>query len=166
MALSFQKQKLRWGAKHSPADFSMILMIEVINLCHFHMLNKLVPINVKFAFILQFFRISSQAVDTFSKLVALPFPKREGEVGCEALSSSQHQHWQSNNMRADDAETPPGMQRQSIDSLRQTKHCCKDLSHCSPCLQHQSRMLRTLQHIIRLSINHSAKCTNNMQRSK
>ena len=41
-------------------------------------------------------------------LVALPFPKGEGEVGCEALSSSQHEHRQSNNMRADDAETPPG----------------------------------------------------------
>ena len=40
--------------------------------------------------------------------MALPFPKGEGEVGCEALSSSQHEPRQSNNMRADDAETPPG----------------------------------------------------------
>ena len=39
--------------------------------------------------------------------MALPFPKREGEVGCEALSSRPHEHWQSNNIGADDAETPP-----------------------------------------------------------
>ena len=39
--------------------------------------------------------------------MALPFPRGEGEVGCEALSSSQHEQWQSNNMRADDTETPP-----------------------------------------------------------
>ena len=52
-----------------------------------------------------------------------------------------------------------GMQRQPIDSLRQTKHCCKDLSHCSPCLQHQSRMLCTLQHIIR----HQSLCKMHQQ---
>ena len=39
--------------------------------------------------------------------MALPFPRGEGEVGCEALSSSQHEQRQSNNMRADDTETPP-----------------------------------------------------------
>ena len=40
--------------------------------------------------------------------MALPFPKGEGDVGCEALSSSPHEHWQSNNIGADDAETPAG----------------------------------------------------------
>ena len=31
------------------------------------------------------------------------------------------------------------MQRQPIDSLRQTKHCCKDLSHCAPACNIRAR---------------------------
>ena len=52
------------------------------------------------------FEISIQLNPKFSlSLVALPFPKREGEVGCEALSSSPREHWQSNNMETETAET-------------------------------------------------------------
>ena len=52
--------------------------------------------------------------------MALPFPKGEGEVGCEALSSSQHEPRQSNNMRADDAETPPGGHAETANRQPQT----------------------------------------------
>ena len=39
-------------------------------------------------------------------LVALPFPKRKGEVGCKALSSSIHELWQENSLNTEHAETP------------------------------------------------------------
>ena len=60
-------------------------------------------LNAKDGYICQ----SSHKIWYPNQIVALPFPKREGEVGCEALSSRPHEHWQSNNIGADDAGTPP-----------------------------------------------------------
>ena len=52
--------------------------------------------------------------------MALPSPKGEDEVGCEALSPSPHEHWQSNNMRADDAEKTPGGHAETANRQPQT----------------------------------------------
>ena len=52
--------------------------------------------------------------------MALPFPKREGEVECEALSSSPREHWQSNNIGADDAETPASGHAETVSDKQST----------------------------------------------
>ena len=53
-------------------------------------------------------------------LVALLFPKREGEVGCEELSSSQHEQGQCTNSRADDAETPSARHAETASDKQST----------------------------------------------
>ena len=80
-------------------------------------------------------------------LVALPFPKAKGEVGCEALSSSIHEHKadrQLGNIGRRDAS-----QRALKESLRRTMPRFRNLSNCSPRWQHCGRVLPRPQHITR-----------------
>ena len=58
-------------------------------------------------------------------IVALPFQKRQGGVGCEALSSRPHGNRQSNNIGADDAETPPAGHAETLSDKQST--CAKIL---------------------------------------
>ena len=75
-------------------------------------------------------------------LVALPFPKRKGEVGCKALSSSIHDLWQENSLNTEHAETPrhkhaekaSDKQRTGAKMIQTAASACKIVAEC--CKQH------------------------------